>query len=138
MFDVANYSKRILDPQTFNLPTMLEIFAVERFALAFESRCDDDRVVPRQAAFPCYPQSLNKERRRGVDCQQGTEYRDQILFGFGYAHGLRKAPKGNIEEFLYDLIAYDSLPTYLPRLEPIGPPSWPWQARPCQTRTRRR
>ena len=51
---------------------MLDIFAVKRVATAFQCGCNDDRVIPSQAVFSCYPQSLDIESRRGMNVRPGS------------------------------------------------------------------
>ena len=106
----GSLGERILDPQAFNLSSMLEVLAIKRFALTFSSAAAT--IIESYQAQPVLsrdPQCFNIKGRRRVDCQKRSEYCDQILFGFRHAHRLRKASQGNIEEFLHHLVANDSL-----------------------------
>ncbi len=44
-----------------------------------------------------------------MDCEQRAEHSDQVLPSLSHIHGLGEAAESDIEEFLDDLIAYDSL-----------------------------
>jgi hypothetical protein len=122
----------VLDPQAFDPASILEVFAVQRFTMAFQSRRDEERVIPRQRYFAAIRKASVESAGEECICEPGSEYGDQILLSFGYAHRLSKTPPGNIEEFLNDLIAYDSLPPYRLRRERVALAIWPWQAPSCQ------
>jgi len=99
----------ILDPQVFNLPSVLEVFAVELLASAFQSRRDDQRVIPRQSVFLRDSQCFEIDRGRRMDGEHWTEHGDQVLFRLRHAHGLREPPQSHAKELLHDLVADDAL-----------------------------
>jgi hypothetical protein len=100
--------KRVFDPQILEPLAMLEILAVEDAALTFNRRGHDEGVVPGKAVSVTQPKRLAVQSLRRVDCGQGAKYGREVLFGISHGHGFREAPKGNIEEFLYDLVADDA------------------------------
>src|SRR5712672_4467581 len=118
--------ERVFDAQTFNLLPVLKVFAVKSIALAFQSRRDDKRVIPRYSVFLPDPQGCKINSGRGMHRQQRTEHRNQVLLRFGYTHGFSEAPESDTEEFLHDLIADNSLASIrspaneLRRLFPFG------------------
>ena len=46
-----------------------------------------------------------------MDCQQRTEYGNQVLFRFGQVHGVLEAAESKIKEFLHHLVANHSVPS---------------------------
>src|ERR1700683_5385893 len=89
---------------------MLQIFSVKRLALPFQRGCDDEGVVPPYAMLPSDSQRLDVECRRGVHREHRAKHSSQILFCLGHIHWFYETAQGNIEELLYYLVAYDSLP----------------------------
>jgi hypothetical protein len=53
MLEAVRLGERILNPQSVNLSSMLKVFAQNPLAVGFESRRNDQSVVPRNSVFLC-------------------------------------------------------------------------------------
>src|SRR5208282_1836215 len=88
---------------------MLEILGKKDLTLRLDCGRDDQGVVPGEAALGVQKQCLRVESLRRMHSEQRAKDGDEVLSGVGRLHGLGEFFQCNVEEFLHDLKADDSL-----------------------------